>query len=65
VPFWFAATTLAATVMSFHRTLPLPSPSVVKISPPGPVKTATSGDFSPGAIPGPRGRLAAMDAMGV
>jgi hypothetical protein len=50
--------------MSFHRTFPRPWPSVVNTLPSGSVNTATSGDFSPGAIPGPLGRLAWMDAMG-
>src|ERR1700676_871576 len=60
-----AVTTLGVTVRSFHRTLPWPAPSVCNTLPSGSVSTTTRGDFSPGAIPEPFGRLAAMDVTGV
>ncbi len=64
MPLGLTVTTLAVLARSFHMTLPLPFPSVRKVLPSGPVITATSGDFSPGAMPGPLGRLASMAVMG-
>jgi hypothetical protein len=63
-PFLLAVTTLALIVRSFHKTLPWPAPSVCNVLPSGSVSTTTSGDFSPGAMPGPLGRLACIDVMG-
>ena len=65
MPFWLAVTTLATTLRSFHITFPWPCPSVINTLPSGSVTTTTTGDFSPGAIPGPFGRLTWMDEMGV
>src|SRR6266849_1779806 len=65
MPFWLAVTTLAVTLRSSHMTFPWPCPSVINTLPSGSVTATTSGDFSPGAIPGPLGRLARMDVIGV
>jgi hypothetical protein len=55
-PFWSAVTTVGVTVISFHRTFPLPFPSVTSTVPSGCVNCTTSANFSPGAIAGPLGR---------
>src|SRR5579859_867243 len=65
MPFGLTATTVAVTCRSFHMTLPWPAPSVCRIFPSGSVRTTTSGNFSPGPMPGPFGRLAWMEAIGV
>src|ERR1700687_6335001 len=57
--------TVVSTSISLHGTFPLSVPSVTNTLPSGRVNCTTSGDFSPGAIAGPLGRLACMDAMAV
>src|ERR1041385_7507153 len=49
------------TCRSFHRTLSL----VVSVLPSGWVTVTISGDFSPGAMPGPFACVACMDATGI